>query len=576
MTALSFVFAFVLMLGVLVFVHELGHFLVAKLFDVKVLKFSLGFGPAIGIGRWRLAFTRGETEYVVGWLPLGGFVKMLGENPEEDLERRAALEAIARGEDVPAPDPIDPADIPRAFNNKPVWQRLLVLFAGPAMNLLLPVAIFTAVLATGMPMPEPVIGTVEAGGPAARAGLQVGDRVLTVAGEPVRWWDDVEEPLRARPDQDVAIRVQRGDATLDFVLPVEGRAGADAVGAPAEVGFVGIGHSRLAPVLGIPDAKAPAAVRGLRSGDRVTAVAAESVEDWNGFATRYAAASGDVVLRVARQGDADATPSEIDITVPALGSVAALGVVPATVLVAAVSPDSPAERAGLQAGDLIVSVDGGAIGSFASFSELVRGSGGRALAIAYARGGARHEVEIRPQMLEADTGLGIPEERWLIGITAQAAAVQGAVGEERATNPFVAVPRAVGMTAELTKSFLSGLKRLASGDVSRKQLAGPIGIAEIAHNAFERGWHAYLTTLVLISINLAVLNLLPIPALDGGQALMVAIEGVKRSPLSLRTREIVQQIGFTMLVMLMGLAFWNDLSRHWSRFVDWVRQSAGL
>lgn len=165
MTALSFVFAFVLMLGVLVFVHELGHFLVAKLFDVKVLKFSLGFGPAIGFGRWRLAFTRGETEYVIGWLPLGGFVKMLGENPEEDLERRARLEAIARGEDVPPLEPIDPADIPRAFNNKPVWQRLLVLFAGPAMNLLLPVVIFTAVLAGGMPMPEPVIGTVESGGP---------------------------------------------------------------------------------------------------------------------------------------------------------------------------------------------------------------------------------------------------------------------------------------------------------------------------------------------------------------------------------------------------------------------------
>jgi regulator of sigma E protease len=576
MTALSFVFAFVLMLGVLVFVHELGHFLVAKLFDVKVLKFSLGFGPAIGFGRWRLAFTRGETEYVIGWLPLGGFVKMLGENPEEDLERRARLEAIARGEDVPPLEPIDPADIPRAFNNKPVWQRLLVLFAGPAMNLLLPVVIFTAVLAGGMPMPEPVIGTVESGGPGARAGLQVGDRVIAVAGEPVRWWDDVEEPLRARPDENVAIRVERGGETLDLSVAVEGRAGADVVGAPARIGFAGIGHARLAPVVGIPDAAAPAATSALHSGDRVLAVAGEEVEDWQGFATRYAAATGDVTLRIAREVEGADAPVESEITIPALGSVDAFGVVPATVLVAAVSPDSPAEKAGLRAGDLIVSVDGGPIGSFASFSELVRGSGGRALAIAYARAGARHEIEIEPALLEADTGLGIPEERWLIGITAQAAAVQGAVGEERETNPLIAVPRAVGMTAELTKSFLAGLKRLASGDVSRKQLAGPIGIAEIAHNAFERGWHAYLTTLVLISINLAILNLLPIPVLDGGQALMIAIEGVKRSPISLRTRELVQQIGFTVLLMLMGLAFWNDLSRHWSRFVDWVRQSSGL
>ncbi len=245
-------------------------------------------------------------------------------------------------------------------------------------------------------------------------------------------------------------------------------------------------------------------------------------------------------------------------------------------LVAGTTPDSPAEKAGLQPGDLLVAVDGAPVGSFAAFSELVRASGGRPLEIAYARGGERRDVRIQPQMLEADSGLGIPEERYLIGITAHAAAVQGAVGIDRETNPLVSVPRAIGMTAELTKTFLQGLKRLVSGDVSRKQLAGPIGIAEIAHNAFEQGWFAYLTTLVLISINLAVLNLLPIPVLDGGQALLIAIEGVKRSPLSLRTREIVQQIGVTVMVMLMGLAFWNDLSRHWSHFVDWVRHSAGL
>src|SRR5262249_18656740 len=183
---------------------------------------------------------------------------------------------------------------------------------------------------------------------------------------------------------------------------------------------------------------------------------------------------------------------------------------------------------------------------------------------------------IKPELVDADTGLGIPEERYLIGITAHAATVPGAVGVDQELNPLRALPRAVAMTAEITRTFLAGLGRLATGEVSRKQLAGPIGIAEIAHNAFERGWQAYLSTLVLISVNLAVLNLLPIPVLDGGQALLILIEGVKRSPVSLRTREISQQIGVTLLVMLMALAFWNDLSRHWARFVDWVRQSAGL
>jgi regulator of sigma E protease len=573
MTALSFVFAFVLMLGVLVFVHELGHFLVAKLFDVKVLKFSLGFGPAIGIGRWRLAFTRGETEYVAAWFPLGGFVKMLGENPDE--ERLAAELSAAEG--GPPPEPIDPADLPRAFNNKPVWQRLLVLFAGPGMNLLLPVVIFTGALAVGMPRPEPVVGMVELDGPAARAGLAVGDRVLAVAGEPVHWWDDIEDALRARPGQTVPVAVQRGSERVEIPVPVEARAGTDAVGAQAQVGFAGIGHSRHAAVIGIPSAQAPAVSTELRSGDRVVAVAGDPVEDWEGFASRYAAAgSAPVALRVERLAAGETQPQTVDVTVPGLGSVEALGVVPATALVAGVEPGSPAERAGLRAGDLVVSLDGRPVGSFASFSEAVRGSGGKPLAIAFARNGERHEVRVQPELLDTDTGLGVSEERYRIGISASGAAVPGAIGVDRETNPLVSVPRAVGMTAELTASFLEGLKRLVTGDVSRKQLAGPIGIAEIAHSAFERGWFAYLTTLVLISINLAILNLLPIPVLDGGQALLIAIEGVKRSPLSLRTREIVQQIGVTLLVMLMGLAFWNDLSRHWTHFVDWVRQSAGL
>jgi regulator of sigma E protease len=563
MTALSFVFAFVLMLGVLIFVHELGHFLVAKWFDVKVLRFSLGFGPPIGIGRWKLAFRRGETEYVAAWFPLGGYVKMVGETPQD-------------GETVEGEEVLAPGEEHRAFNRKPVWQRLLVLFAGPGMNLLLPVLVFVGVLAVGMPRQAPVVGTVEPSSPAERVGMQVGDRVLAVAGEPVRWWDDVEDGIRGRAGATVPLRIERDGEARDVALPIETRAGLDAYGSSAQVGFAGLAHSRLAAVVGVVDDEAPVMGTALRSGDVVRSVDGEPVEDWSQFAARYAAARGEARLGVERLGADAEAPESLAVTVPALGSVDALGVVAATVLVAQVSPDAPAERAGLAAGDLIVAVDGRPVGSFASFSELVRASGGRALELVYARGGERREVRIQPERKEADTGFGIPEERWLIGITAHAAAVPGAMATEQVRNPLQSVPRAVGMTADLTRTFLGGFARLVTGEVSRKQLAGPIGIAQIAHKAFESGWQTYLSTLVLISINLAILNLLPIPVLDGGQALLITVEGIKRSPLSLRTREIVQQVGVTFLLMLMALAFWNDLSRHWQSFLDWVRQSAGL
>ena len=144
------------------------------------------------------------------------------------------------------------------------------------------------------------------------------------------------------------------------------------------------------------------------------------------------------------------------------------------------------------------------------------------------------------------------------------------VATERVRNPLVALPRAVSMTADVTSGFLKGLGLMFTGQVSRNQIAGPIGIAEIAGNAFKQGWDIYLSIMVLISINLGVLNLLPIPILDGGQALLFAIEGLRRGPLSLRTREIVQQIGFTVLMLIMGLAFWNDLSRSWSKLLLWL------
>ncbi len=550
--------AFVIMLSVLIFVHEAGHCIVAKLCGVRVLKFSLGFGPPIGFGRHRLLWKWGHTEYVVACIPLGGFVKMLGENPDEvgDSEVQANPEESLPGQ--------------------PLWKKLSIVFAGPAMNLAFPVLVFTTTLLIGSERRDAVIGTVETGSPAALAGLAPGDRILAIDGNPVRWWDEIAEAIYTNPGETLRVETVRGDVREELPLAVSTRSGLDPFGKVQAVGWLGLGQRRLLSMLGIPDPRSPAALAGLLSGDRVRAVAGHPVEDWPGFARAYVAAgtAGEVTLEIERQTGEDT--QSLRFGVPALGDVANLGVVPATVLISAVAPDSPAKRAGLAPGDLILAVDGAPIGSFASFAETVRTSGGRPLVMVSARGGILHDLTIAPELISTDIGLGIEEPRYMVGITAEAASLPGAAALDRERNPLVAFSRAVAMTVDVTRTYLNGLGKLLTGEVSRKQLAGPIGIAEIAGRALQRGWQTYLAVMVLISINLGILNLLPIPILDGGQALVFTIESINRGPLSLRTRGLVQQLGLTMLVLLMGLAFWNDIVRNWTRVVDWWQSGSGL
>jgi regulator of sigma E protease len=167
------------------------------------------------------------------------------------------------------------------------------------------------------------------------------------------------------------------------------------------------------------------------------------------------------------------------------------------------------------------------------------------------------------------------ERAYLVGIRAEDATLPGVAMLDRERNPVRAFARATAMTAQITALTMQGVAKIATGEVDRSQIGGPIEIARQAHTAMKMGWERYLELLVLISVNLAILNLIPIPVLDGGQALLFLLEGLKRGPLSLRTREIAMQIGVTMVFLLMGFAFWNDLSRYWSTFVDWLRQGAG-
>jgi regulator of sigma E protease len=443
------------------------------------------------------------------------------------------------------------------------------------MNLLLPVVVLWATLAVGFDRPMAVVGTVERGSPAAAAGILPGDRIVAVDGEPVGWWSEVEEAIRERPAGQVTLALERGGAegsapqALRVELDVASRPGLDVFRDNQDVGWLGLQHARQKAVLGVTDAASPAARAGLRSGDRVLAVAGREVEDWNQLAAAYAAAGsqGRVALKIERGAQELET---LELEVPAAGSLADLGAIPAVVLVASVTSGMPAAEAGLVPGDLIVAVDGEPIGSFVTFQETVFASKGRPLTIQVAREGQTRTVRVSPRRTETDVAGGA-EELYLIGIQGENAILPGGVALDRELNPFVAVPRAASLTFDATALFLRGLKKLVFGEISRRNLGGPIEIARQSHLALQRGYQDFLQLLVLISINLGILNLLPIPILDGGQALMYTVEAVKRGPLSQRTREIVQQVGLVFLMAIMGLAFWNDLSRHWSSFVEWLR-----
>ena len=606
MALIDHLFAVIPMLGILIFVHELGHFLVAKACGVRVLKFSIGFGAPIGIGRYRLRWERHGTEYVVGWIPLGGFVRMLGEAFPGDA---------SEGEDLAPPVPLDAR--PEEFlEARPVWQKLSIVFAGPAMNLALPVLCLMGILWVGLPRPAAVVGMVEAGSPAAQAGIRAGDRILAVEGVPVEWWDEVVEPIRESAARgEVRLEIERaGDrepAREQIAVPLASQTTLDRFGSVTETGWIGLGHRRLSSLVGVPKDSSLAARAGLRSGDLVTSVAGRPVEDWEELreaqrelAARARAEGLRTVAWTVERGSAkvlgpmgdssdDAVPDPsadrsdssptapetspasqtLELEVAAETSLDDLGVVPAPILVHSVQPGMPAERAGLRPNDLILAVNGEPIGSFESFASLIQTSGGRELALTYSRDGQvrrttlRAEETVVPGPYEIE---GMEQRVYRVGIGNAISSLPGVRSTDQIRNPIHSVPRAVGMSWEMTRDFLEGLGKLFTGEVGTDQLSGPIGIARIARKSLDRSWLDYLSMMMLISINLGILNLLPIPILDGGQALIYSIEGIKRSPVSLRTREIATQVGFALLILLMGRAFWNDLTPFWSQFVRWL------
>jgi regulator of sigma E protease len=548
MSALGTVAAVVILLGVLIVVHELGHFVFARLFDVKVLRFSLGFGPRI------FGITLGETEYRLSAVPLGGYVRLLGEDPS---------------------DPIPPKDRARALAAKPLWQRYTVVVAGPVFNLLLALFIYFVHFAGQRTALPPTIGKVLPNLPAANAGLLPGDRIETIDGEHVRYWEDLDRIVATSAGKTLRFAIKRGaDAEERDVTPVETERSGP-FHRKRRVGWIGVTPRFQLPEIGVLDPSSPAAQAGLKTFDFITAVNGVPVAAWTEFAKAIERAGASPLRVNYVRGGYSAVPfAHIEIEEPGSAVVIPVavfdtggrrryetGIQSAETFVFSVEPGSPADRIGLRRGDQILSLDGAPLPHWDVLSEQIESHPDRDFRVGWiSPAGERHEASFRPEIQKRLDVNRQEEKRPVFG--AQNRPAWKTDVPVPITNRFgYAVGHAIKHTGEIIATMVYGFREIALLRVPLSDLGSAISIGYAAGVAAEQGLDQYLWLMAVISINLGLLNFLPIPILDGGLLVFFTLELFKRRPPSPRARQIATMVGLVIVGTLMLLALWNDVVR---------------
>jgi regulator of sigma E protease len=543
---------FLALVGLLVLIHELGHFAAAKLLDVKVLRFSIGYGRPL------LRIKAKETEYTLGVFPLGGYVRILGvEGPD---------------------DAADPRDLGRSFERRPLWQRLVIVFAGPAANLLLPVIIYFVFFAGHTELPAAVVGDVLDDGPAARAGLEPGDRVETVDGAPIRYWEELESAIGDAAGKELHLRLVRGGKNLErYLVPVE-EVVRKRDGQERREGRVGITRAPFVPLVGVLDQQSPAGKAGLRTGDLIISVDGQPVGHWGEVARRLRSTSSRTNLvyfrgttvpglpqvRLLEPRFADLVPeSRLD---DQLRRSTYTGLEKAEMFVAQVDPGSPADLAGLRPGDLIVALDGQPVSHWMALDQRLQAQPERTWTLTWSRaGGDGKLVTLTAPMTQVlrqqHDEYGHTVQRLVFGARNDAQRGQGHMVPIEGRFTY-AVSKAVERTAETTEAMVTGFVAILGGDQPSESLGGPLMMYRVASVSGERGWESFLLMLALISVNLGLINLLPVPVLDGGHVLVFAVEAVRRRRLSMRLRERVQLVGLAVVAIITILAVRNDVMRY--------------
>lgn len=549
MGALQNTVFFAIFIGVLVTVHELGHFLAAKWAGVKVLKFSIGFGPKL------VGFRRGETEYVIAAIPLGGFVRMAGEIP---------------GDDVPE------EDVKRSFLSAPWWKRAIIVVAGPAFNLIFPILAYFIAFIGDHQVLSPRVGWVEPDYPAARAGILPGDLITRVDGQPIRAFDEIRTALDGVWDREVAVTVKRGDQ--DLVLRITPMKLEEST--PLEKvkrGLLGVSPIARPAIIGVPKGS-PAEAAGLRSFDRILSINGDLVRDEVQLDQVLAGKTGDLKVQVIRSeladvGGANVVIPELDtVTVPrseGTGFAALGGAESADTYVWTVFPGSPAAKAGLKRGDKLVSIDGAKLGSWFTVQTRLRAAEKTPFMLTWISDGEEKSQKLSQVSEEELDELKNKSEILELGVRPRAAfqgseVLAGGPEAERITvhlGPGDAFIASVKTVPEGIRAIALIMGKLFTRDIPLESVGGPIMLFQVAAKSAEAGYEVFLKNMALVSVNLGLVNLLPIPILDGFGLLAAIWEGIRRRPIPVRAREIANIVGLAVLALLVVLVFKNDITK---------------
>jgi regulator of sigma E protease len=445
-TILGTILAFAIVFGILVFVHEFGHFFAAKLVKIRVEVFSWGYGKRL------FGIKKGDTDYRVSILPMGGYVRFAGEEAGQEASKKKA-----------EPRPGD-------FLAKNRFQRFLVMVMGSVMNILLAVALLAVINMAGVTVleyleKEPVIGWIEPGSPAERANLEIGDEILSINKRKTKTWNDVILSVGTKPNRLINLEVKRGGDVLQVELETESQ---------------------------------------------------------TKYERGYAGFSGIIKLQVGE-----------------------------------VTPDSPAEKAGLKEGDVILAINGKPV-HYLQELKIIEENPGKELEFLIDREGETLTLHITPRLQE---GVG------MIGFRREARTVFKKYGF------FSAFAQSIKGNAKLAFLLTNYVRDLVTGEASAKQVGGPIAIVNFSYSAFQLGFFAMLSFIAFVSLQLGIINLFPIPVFDGGQILVLCLEGMFRRDFSPKVKNIVMQIGFAIFIVLLAFLILNDVVRNlpngWESLFFW-------